>query len=96
MSEDERVTTFEELDALSSRELHDRAIKRARRHLDVKFFWQLLSETPTAHAAEGDVEAGEEEVEHWSLQVAETVSTDEDALDAQRPIYIDYLLRHGG
>jgi hypothetical protein len=88
------VTTFEELDALSSRELHDRAVKRAKRHLDVKFFWRLLSESPAAEAAEGDTAEAQEEVLHWSRQVMDNVSEDNEKLEAQRPIYIDYLLRH--
>jgi hypothetical protein len=88
------VTTFEELDALSSRELHDRAVARAKRHLDVKFFWRLMSEMPAAAAADGDPDIAEDEVAHWSRQVMDTVSEDERKLEAQRPIYLDYLLRH--
>jgi hypothetical protein len=88
------VTTFEALDALSSRELHDRAVKRAERHLDVSFFWKLLSHTPAAEAAEGDPRQGQEEVAHWSRQVLDVLRHDEDAMTARRPIYIDYLLRH--
>ena len=41
------VPTFEELDQLSSKELHDRAVHRARRHLDVRFYWEILSAIPT-------------------------------------------------
>ena len=85
------MTTFEELDALTSRELHDRAVKRAERHLDVKFFWRLLSESPAVEAADGDPEKGEEEVAHWSRQVLDVLRHDDAALDARRPIYIDYL-----
>jgi hypothetical protein len=88
------VTTFEELDALSSKELHDRAIGRARRHLDVAFFWRLLEETPAAEAAEGDLPEAAEETEHWGRQVAELIGDDADKVEAQRPIYIDYLLHH--
>ena len=44
----------EDLDALSTQELHDRAVQRARRHLDVKFFWSLLQLIPTAETASGD------------------------------------------
>ena len=88
------MTTFAELDALSSRELHDRAVKRAERHLDVKFFWRLMSETPAVEAAEGDVEQGTEEVAHWSRQVLDVLRHDDEALEARRPIYLDYLLRH--
>jgi hypothetical protein len=87
------VTTFEELDALSSRELHDRAVKHAERHLDVKFLWRLLSETPAAEAADGDARQGQEEVAHWSRQVMDVLRHDDAALDARRPIYIDYLSR---
>jgi hypothetical protein len=88
------VTTFEELDALSSRELHDRAVKRAKRHLDVKFFWRLLEETPATDAASGDAEQGVEQTEHWSRQVMELFDDDDARVEAQRPIYIDYLLEH--
>jgi hypothetical protein len=88
------VTTFEELDALSSRELHDRAVARAKRHLDVRFFWSLMSETPAAEASEGDTERSTEEVAHWSRQVMDSVGDNEEKLHAQRPIYIEYLLKH--
>jgi hypothetical protein len=88
------VTTFEDLDALSSHELHDRAVKRAERHLDVKFFWRLLQEGTAADAAKGDVERGEEQTAHWSRQVFDTLRGDEAAIQARRPIYIDYLLKH--
>jgi len=88
------VTTFEELDQLSSKELHDRAVARAKRHLDVKFFWRLMSETTAAEAAGGDTEEAQEEVLHWSRQVMDNVSEDDQKLELQRPIYIDYLLRH--
>ena len=54
------MTTFEELDALSTRELHDRAVKRAERRLDVKFFWRLIQEGTAAEAAEGTLERREE------------------------------------
>ncbi len=90
------MTTFEELDALSSRELHDRATRRARRHLDVKFFWRLLEETPAADAATGDAEQATEQTEHWSRQVMELFDDDDARIEAQRPIYIDYLLEHNG
>jgi hypothetical protein len=90
------VTTFEELDALSSQELHDRAVKRAERHLDVKFFWRLLQEGTAAEAAEGSLERGEDQTLHWSRQVLETLRGDPAAVEARRPIYLDYLLKHSG
>ena len=86
------MTTFDELDALPTRELHDRAVKRAEHRLDVRFFWRLLQEGTAADAAEGDLERGEEQTAHWSRQVLELLRHDEAALESRRPIYIDYLL----
>lgn len=90
------MPTFEELNRLSSRELHDRAMARAKRHLDARFFWDLLQITPAAGAAAGEVTEAEEDVEHWSLQVHNAVKAEpEDAVDGRRAFYIDYLMRHG-
>ena len=91
------MPTFEELDQLSSRELHDRAVRRARRHLDARFFWDLLQITPAAEVAEGDFQEGEADVLHWSSQVHDALKSEPaDAMDGRRAFYIDYLLRHGG
>ena len=89
------MTSFEELDALSSDELHDRAIKRARRHFDVKFFWDLVQMTPAAEAETGDIDQAESDVAHVSGQLADAVDEDPALKDAMRPVYIDYLLEHG-
>jgi hypothetical protein len=86
------VTTFDELDALPTRELHDRAVKRAEHRLDVKFFWRLIQEGTAADAAEGSLERSEEETAHWSRQVLEVLRHDDAALEVRRPIYIDYLM----
>jgi hypothetical protein len=88
------MTSFEELDALSSDELHDRAVKHALRHLDVKFFWDLMQMTPAAEAETGDIDQAESDVQHVSGQVADAVDADPELKDAMRPIYIDYLLKH--
>ena len=88
------MTSFEELDALSSDELHDRAVKHALRHLDVKFFWNLLQMVPAAEAETGDLDQAESDVQHVSGQVADAVDEDPELKDAMRPIYIDYLLQH--
>ena len=39
------------LEALSSHELHDRAVHRAVHHLDVGFLWELLRAIPAGEAA---------------------------------------------
>ncbi len=90
------MTTFEELDALSSRELHDRAVRRARRHLDVRFMWRLLASAPAVDAAHGDVGQAESDALHPSGQVVDALRDDDASLDARRALYIDYLLDHEG
>ena len=43
-----------DLEAMSSPELHDLAMRRALHHADFGFLWQLLRELPAAEAAEGN------------------------------------------
>lgn len=88
--------TRDELEALSSRELHDMAVRRALHHLDVEFFWQLLRDIPAAEASEGyDDEAGRD-VTHLSVLLDDAVGSGEgDLAEALRPVYLDYLEKHG-
>jgi hypothetical protein len=89
------MTTFEELDTLSSKELHDRAIKLAEHRVDVRFFWDLLKEIPAAEAVAGELDEAEFDVARARSQIHDAVHSDEGKLaDALRPIYIDYLLKH--
>ena len=91
------MATLEELDKLSSRELHDRAVRRAVHHLDVEFLWDLLRAIPAAEASEGhDDEAGRD-VTHLSVLLDDAIDSGEgDLADALRPLYLDYLVKHGG
>lgn len=89
------MASRDELDRLSSAELHDRAVGYATRHLDVRFLWELLKIAPAARMAAGDQGAAEHDVEHWSGQVADAFRDDDGGLsDAMRPMYLDYLERH--
>lgn len=50
----------DDLDALSTPELRDRAFHKARRHLDIRFFWDLLKHLPAAGSlASEDASTGE-------------------------------------
>jgi MFS family permease len=85
----------DELEALSSKELHDRAVARATKHLDVKFLWNLMQMVPAAEAAAGEPDQADYDVAHWSGQVADTFRDDDGRLsDALRPVYLDYLEQH--
>lgn len=89
------MANFDEFDKLSSKELHDRATRLARKRFDVGFFWQLLKSIPTAEAAAGHLDEAEQDIAHVSRQVHDAVHADEGAVaDALRPVYIDYLLKH--
>jgi hypothetical protein len=82
----------EDLDGLTSKELHDRAIDHAVRHLDVGFLWRLLRAIPPAQAATGHADQAEADVSHLSAMLNELAhSGDGEVADALRPLYIDYL-----
>jgi hypothetical protein len=88
--------TRDELEALSSRELHDLAVRRALHHLDVEFLWELLRAIPAAEASEGhDAEAGRD-ITHLSVLLDDAIDSGQgDLAEALRPLYLDYLEKHG-
>lgn len=89
------MTTGEDLDKLSTRELHDRAVRRAERHLDVKFFWDLLELIPAAEAASGDTGEADYDIQFSKGLISDAVHSGDGALgEALRPVFIDYLRKH--
>jgi hypothetical protein len=84
------------LDGLSSQELHDRAVSYAKRHFDVRFYWDLIRLLPAAEAAAGELDEAEEDVMRLSAHVDDlTESGEGEVADMMRPFYLDYLRRHG-
>jgi hypothetical protein len=89
------VDTETDLEALSSRELHDRAVRRALHHADVGFLWRLLRSIPAAEAAEGDIGESEADATKVSALIADALESGEGEIaDELRPLYIDYLTKH--
>ncbi len=87
--------TEADLEALSTEELHDRALTRAEHHLDVKFFWRLLQTIPGAQAAAGDVGEGEYDVQFSKGLISDALKSGEGELgEALRPLFIEYLRSH--
>jgi hypothetical protein len=83
------------LDALSSSELHDLAVHRARRHLDVKFFWELMQVLPAAEAGAGEFQEMENDVQRLSAHVDDITDAGKGEVgELMRPFYLDYLRRH--
>jgi len=84
--------TEEDLDALSSKELHDRAIQKAQDRRDIKFLWGLLREIPAAEAVTGNTDAEKADLLHIAGLLHDFTHSGEGELaDALRPIYLDYL-----
>ena len=85
----------DDLDKLSTHELHDRAVRRAERHLDLKFFWSLLQLIPAAETASGDVGEGDYDIQSSKGLIYDALHSGDGALgEALRPVFIDYLRRH--
>jgi hypothetical protein len=87
--------TREELDKLSTHDLHDRAVRRAERHVDVRFFWKLLQLIPAAQAASGDTGEADYDIQSSKGLISDALHSGDGQLgEALRPLFIDYLLEH--
>jgi proline dehydrogenase len=89
------VTTRQELEALSSEELHDRATRHALRHANVKFFWRLMEALPVAEAAVGEYDEAHDDIQSLYGRLDDLRDSGKgEVADALRPLYIEYLLEH--
>ena len=85
------------LEELPTAELHDRAVKRAERHLDVKFFWRLLQTIPAAETARGDLGEADFDIQFSKGLLKDALhSGDGELAELLRPLFIDYLRKHPG
>ena len=90
------MTADDPLEQLSSKELHDLAVSRARRHFDVGFFWRLMKLLPAAEAATGEMDETQADMQSLRAHIDDvTESGRGEVAEALRPFYIDYLKQHG-
>jgi hypothetical protein len=90
------MTDDDGLDRVDSSTLHDLAVARAKRHLDVPFFWNLIEVLPAAEASVGKLGEAEDDVDRLSAHVNDLTDAGRGpTADALRPFYLDYLRRHG-
>jgi hypothetical protein len=91
------MSTRDELEALSSAELHDRAVHLAMRHMDVGFLWELLRALPASEAARGHPDAAAADISSVSAMISDVMSSGGgESAEALRPLYVDYLAKHAG
>jgi uncharacterized protein YqjF (DUF2071 family) len=84
------------LDRLSSKELHDLAVRRAKRHLDLPFFWHLMQILPAAEAVAGRTEDEQADLRSALAHINDVTDAGEGEVAHQlRPFYLDYLRRKG-
>lgn len=90
------MPTFEELNALSSKELHDRATERAKKHVDLGFYWDLLKVLPAAEAAVGNEDQSTADIFKIGSLLRDFFEAEEgsDHLEALRPFFLEYLGKH--
>jgi hypothetical protein len=84
-----------ELEKLSSKDLHDRAVKYAVRHGDVRFLWRLLEQIPAAEAAIGNVDESAADIKYVLPMLDDYLHAgDGEIADILRPMYVEYLTTH--
>jgi hypothetical protein len=87
----------DQLEALPIKELHDRAMETARKHVDVAFLWEVVKALPVAEEAIGDDQRSKVDILQ-PLALINDFLYDSDSGElgeALRPLYVDYLLRKG-
>jgi hypothetical protein len=90
------MTDNDPLDQLSSEQLHDLAVRYARHHLDVAFFWRLMKLLPAAEAAAGELDEAEADVQSLVSHIDDvTESGRGEVAELLRPFYLEYLREHG-
>jgi hypothetical protein len=85
------------LEELSTKELHDRAVRHAERHLNLGFFWSLLQLIPAAETARGDEGEADFDIQFSKGLIKDALHSGDGELgEALRPVFIDYLRKHPG
>ena len=89
------MTSKEELESLSTKDLHEMAIERAKHHLDVAFLWRLLEALPVAEEAIGDETRSKIDIVRPLALINDFYDAGEGELgEALRPMYVEYLAEH--
>ena len=90
------MTTREELEAMTTKDLHDLALDVAKRRLDVGFVWDLIKALPVAEEVVDDDQRSKIDIMRPTAMLNDLLydSGEGDLGEALRPMYIDYLQQH--
>ena len=85
----------DELDQLTSKELHDLSVSRAKRHFDVRFLYDLMKVLPAAEAAAGELDEADADIVHMTAHLDDVTDAGKgEVAEMLRPFYLDYLRKH--
>ncbi len=89
------MPTRDELDAMSTKDLHSRALEVARHRLDVTFLWRLAKALPVAEELIGDDQRSKTDILRPLALINDFYDAGEGELgEALRPLYVEYLSEH--
>jgi hypothetical protein len=88
------VITREDLETMTSRDLHDRAIGMAKAEGDLDWLWHLLRSIPTAEGEVGDLEDSGMDMLSTVSAINGYARADRYLTGTHRSQYVDYLLEH--
>jgi hypothetical protein len=89
------MATREQLEAMSTGDLHERAIEVAKHRLDVGFLWRLLEALPVAEETIGDETRSKVDILRPLALINDLFDAGEGDLgEALRPMYVEYLAEH--
>jgi hypothetical protein len=88
------VITREDLESMTSHDLHDRAIGMAKAEGDLDWLWHLLRSIPATEGEVGDLDDSGMDMASTVAAINGYARADRDLPDALRPQYVDFLLEH--
>jgi hypothetical protein len=86
------MITSEDLETLSSRQLHERAVDLAKAEGDIDWLWHLLRSLPAAEEQLGELDDSGLEIASLVSAINGYIRADRSAEEALRPQYVEYLL----
>ena len=88
------MITREDLETLSSPQLHEQAIALAKTGQDIDWLWHLLGSIPATEGQLGELDESGLDVASLIGAINSFTRADRSADDALRPQYVAYLVEH--